>query len=611
MTKILVSQLQPGMILSRDVTARNGRFLLAKDTTIGPDQLRVLLIWGVAEVHVRDAQACQAASSEPCSPVSSDDLQVESLCAPDTAPGQQAGQSEKLGLAALARDLSPAPRDSTLQAQLDHLGQVHAFTLNALKQAAALGDFHIGLSSRDDPVKILDKTRLRIDGLVRFQASAFYLMNESLAKLSLVSCHPDSETCRLEDIYEAALFKGLVARTIWERCPLLVSCQDGTCFLLHLMHTASRVRGLFLGVLDPRDKKVPETVLSLLGNVLQNAASALESAELYAIFHRQNRELQSQVEARTAELKETVAKLEIEVGERREAQQNLARTLDNLALILNNVHDAIIIYRLDGRVADVNEMMLRMFSVTREQAMTLRIPRDISCPRRSGDVSLAEWNDVLSKGSTIFEWSVRHNGDDTAFPVEVFLRKIVWNGETAVLATMRDITKRKETERQLEFLALHDPLTELPNRKLFMDRVSHAMTRALRNNVKVAVLFMDLDGFKPVNDIHGHDAGDAVLKVIAARLSTTLRKSDTVARIGGDEFGAVIADLSDEEHHQAVLAKIRQAVQRPMNVKGHQVRLDCSVGVALFPGDGQDVDSLLKVADERMYEDKKAGKRGR
>lgn len=611
MPPIPVSQMRPGMILDQDVTARNGRFLLPKDTVIDHEHVRVLQTWGVEQAEVRDGTDHSREEHDPAFPgVVATPLQAEALKKQSLRT-----MSEKFragfSLTSLARGLPVAPSEATPQAELSHLRKIHAFTLHTLQQAASLGDFHIGLSSRDTPANILDKTRRRIEDLIQFEVSGFYLMNESPATLSPAACHPETANARLETGFESALSNGLVARTIWDKCPLLITHPNGDRFLLHLMHTASRVRGLFIGLLDPRDKQVPETVLSLLGNVLQNATSALESAELYAIFHRQNRELQSQVEARTAELKETVDKLEIEVGERREAQTNLARTLDNLALILNNVHDAIIIYRPDGRVADVNEKTLRMFSVTREQAMSMRMPMDISCPRRSGDTSLAEWKGVLDKGSTIFEWSVRSNGKDSAFPVEVFLRKIVWNGKTAVLATLRDITKRKETERQLEFLALHDPLTELPNRKLFMDRLSLAMALSQRNKTMVAVLFLDLDGFKPVNDTHGHDAGDAVLKVIAARLLDALRKSDTVARIGGDEFGVVIADLVDKRHHLAVATKIRQAVRRPMNIKGHQVSLDCSVGVAMFPGDGRDVDILLKLADERMYEDKKAGKRGR
>lgn len=611
MPRLPISQIRPGMILDRDVTARNGRFLLSKDTVIGPDHLRVLLTWGVEQAGIRLGDDLPPVQHDPAYP---DDgaipLQAAAL---EKTPLRTMSDKFRAGfsLTSLARGLPVAPSEATPQAELSHLRKIHAFTLHALQQAAALSDIHSGLSSRADSMTILDKTMHGIDGLIQFQAAAFFLMNESQAMLSLARCRPEAETARLDRYFESALCNGLVARSIWERQPLLATCPNGERFLLHLMHTASRVRGLFLGLLDPKDAHLPETVLSLLDNLLQSAASALESSELYAIFRRQNLELQSQVEARTAELKETVDRLEIEVSERREAQQGLARTLDNLALILDNVHDAIVIYRPDGRVLELNENMLRMFSVTREQALNLRIPNDISCPRRSGDVSLAEWKDVLGKGSVIFEWSVRRNGEDTAFPVEVFLRKIIWNGETAVLATLRDITARKETERQLEFLALHDPLTELPNRKLFLDRMSHAMSKALRDNTLVAVLFLDLNAFKPVNDIHGHDAGDAVLKVIAARLSAALRKSDTVARIGGDEFGAVIADMTTRKGHEAVVNKLHAAVRKPMNVKGHQVELDCSVGVALFPEDGRDVDTLLKLADERMYVDKKAGNRGR
>ncbi len=596
------THLQPGMTLADDVTARNGRFLLAKGTVLAREHLRVLWTWGVEAVLVlgggsHDAEGCLAPHCDV-------GLRAELLRVGWNGGGAWGEFAERNNLAALARDLSPEPESpQPVEMELERLRREHAFLRRALEQAASLCDLHADIGGRDDQRGILGKARRGIDALILFPASAFYLMNESLADLSPIDIHPRPESSRVQELFEVSLFQGLVARTIWEQGPLLVTHPCGDRYLLHLMSTAARVRGLFLGLLDPRDVRLPDAVVALLGNVLQNAASALESAELYAIFHRQNRELQSQVEKRTAQLKETVDRLEVEVGERRQVQRELARSLDNLALILNNVHDAIIIYRPEGEVLEVNEKVLRMFSITREQALAMSIPGDVTCPRRLEDGYFGEWSEVLSKERTIFEWTVRRM-DGSIFPVEVFLRKITWNGETAVLGTMRDITRRKETEHQLEFLALHDPLTELPNRKLFLDRLSQAMAAALRKQTSVAVLYLDLDGFKPVNDRHGHDAGDGVLKVVSARMRDALRKSDTVARIGGDEFGLVIADLLNPQDYQAVMAKIHDVVRRPMLVNGHKITLDCSIGTALFPDEGQDVDALIKLADERMYVEK-------
>ena len=158
-----------------------------------------------------------------------------------------------------------------------------------------------------------------------------------------------------------------------------------------------------------------------------------------------------------------------------------------------------------------------------------------------------------------------------------------------------------------ESLALTDPLTGLPNRRLLVDRVSMSLVRARRDQSAMAVLYLDLDGFKEVNDRLGHGAGDALLKMVAGRLSAAVREEDTVARLGGDEF-VIVLHLSGGADAGPVASKIIKAVSQPYDIEGQAVGITISAGVALYPVHGEDAETLMKSADLALYEAKRSGK---
>lgn len=164
-----------------------------------------------------------------------------------------------------------------------------------------------------------------------------------------------------------------------------------------------------------------------------------------------------------------------------------------------------------------------------------------------------------------------------------------------------DITKRKQAEQRLAHLATHDALTDLPNRTLFNIRLQLEMEHAVRNKNRLAVMLLDLDGFKGINDTLGHDAGDEVLRALARRLETVLRKSDTVARLGGDEFLVLVPELSSAEDAGTSAHKMMKVLAAPLLIKGQGVRLQGSLGIAIFPDDGADPETLTKYADMAMY----------
>jgi diguanylate cyclase (GGDEF)-like protein len=170
-----------------------------------------------------------------------------------------------------------------------------------------------------------------------------------------------------------------------------------------------------------------------------------------------------------------------------------------------------------------------------------------------------------------------------------------------------DAAQRREVQQQLAHQALHDVLTDLPNRALLTDRLDHSLRASLRQRSPLALMTVDLDRFKQVNDTYGHHVGDVTLQELAGRMRAVLRASDTVARMGGDEFSVLLPSIGDTENAVQIARKVVQAICEPCVVDGHTVTVGASVGVALFPLHGTDVDALLLAADTAMYAAKRAG----
>jgi diguanylate cyclase (GGDEF)-like protein len=180
----------------------------------------------------------------------------------------------------------------------------------------------------------------------------------------------------------------------------------------------------------------------------------------------------------------------------------------------------------------------------------------------------------------------------------------------SILGVSRDITERKKAEEQIQYLATHDLLTDLPSLRFAKDRLSLALNMARRYKKAVAVMFIDLDGFKDVNDTLGHDAGDYVLQQVAQRMLSCVRETDTVTRIGGDEFLIIATEINTPDNAAQIAEKVIHLASKPVIFKGQQVVVGASIGIALFPDDGKDMEQLIKKADEAMYRIKKAGKSG-
>jgi len=219
------------------------------------------------------------------------------------------------------------------------------------------------------------------------------------------------------------------------------------------------------------------------------------------------------------------------------------------------------------------------------------------------------WENILSGKTWRGEFHNKHK--DSTLYWELASISPITSSEgniTHFLAVKEDITERKNYEKKLLHQANFDSLTELPNRLLAMDRLAQALARAKRLQWRVALLFIDLDDFKKINDTLGHEVGDKHLKEIGKRLKSTVREADTVARLGGDEFLVIIADLSASDYTETVAQKVLDAISKPIEVDGHELYTTASIGITLYPDDGEESQVLLRNADAAMYRAKETGR---
>ena len=216
----------------------------------------------------------------------------------------------------------------------------------------------------------------------------------------------------------------------------------------------------------------------------------------------------------------------------------------------------------------------------------------------------------VDEASRTFMYRVRHkNGALTWF--ETTSRAILdpETGEVKeYVSVSRDVSERRQAEEQIEYQAYHDALTDLPNRLLFRDRLTMALAHAKRQQSPLAVMFLDLDRFKYVNDTLGHSLGDELLRAVANRLRAVLREGDTIARMGGDEFTVLLGDLNSPDDAAKIAQKLLDTIGHPLSVEGHELYVTPSIGIALYPGDGDTAEALLKNADSAMYRAKEAGR---
>jgi diguanylate cyclase (GGDEF)-like protein/PAS domain S-box-containing protein len=298
----------------------------------------------------------------------------------------------------------------------------------------------------------------------------------------------------------------------------------------------------------------------------------------------------------------------VDVSELKQAEDALRQSENDYHQLFENALDAILILSEDGlTILEANPRACRLFGYSRAELAGMAF-------RKLAEGALVEHPPPPSASSRRLTRSVeamlrRKSGEKLA--MEIVAARTTYRGSNAILSIQRDITERKKMLETIREMAFHDPLTGLPNRLLFNDRLSLALIQARRKGILAAILFLDLDGFKEVNDTFGHAAGDLVLKMVAERLRRLLRRGDTVARLGGDEFLVLLPELGGLADAERMAGKIRAKLNAPLDISDRRVQTGTSLGIALYPIHGGTAEELMRHADAAMYEDKAARKRSR
>ncbi len=298
----------------------------------------------------------------------------------------------------------------------------------------------------------------------------------------------------------------------------------------------------------------------------------------------------------------------VDVTEQLQLRKQAEQAIHVLNGVIDNVNNLIFYKNRDYVYMGCNQAFEKFIGRTREQIVGYTdfdfFPPEIAQHFRDLDAKIFDFNHRVVNP----QWVKYPDGSD------VFLHTITTpfydqNGEViGLVGNAVDLTTEKRLSDQLEQQALYDGLTEVANRTLFMRDLATLVAQSERHQSRFALLFIDLDGFKPVNDRFGHQYGDMVLKQVAQRIKQSIRKTDLVARLGGDEFAVLLADIQLPEEAEQLAQKLLESARSSVQFQGEEIQVSASIGVAVFPDDGQDSDRLLKLADDAMYVAKRKGK---
>jgi diguanylate cyclase (GGDEF)-like protein/PAS domain S-box-containing protein len=275
-----------------------------------------------------------------------------------------------------------------------------------------------------------------------------------------------------------------------------------------------------------------------------------------------------------------------------------------LARALASVANAIFMTDQTGKIIWANDAFVRLSGYSLDEIIQ-HTPAILKSGRQSSDFYAQLWQ-TIQAGKVWQGEVVDRRKDGSLYTVDEIITPLLneQGSVTHFIAIQHDITGRKQESDLARHLAYHDALTDLPNRANFLGLQEQAISHARRNNYMLATLFLDLDRFKPVNDTLGHHIGDQLLEAVAERMRTAVRQADTVARIGGDEFAILICNLEDTKVAIRLAQKLLDTLARPFVLRGHEIHISASIGISIYPADGEEPESLLIHADQAMYQAK-------
>lgn len=294
----------------------------------------------------------------------------------------------------------------------------------------------------------------------------------------------------------------------------------------------------------------------------------------------------------------------IDISDQKSAEENLRL----MARLFRDTEECIMVANAERNLIEVNKAFSKITGYSRDEVLGQN-PRFLKSGRHKPEFYAAVWEAINRTGHWRGEiWNQRKDGEIYASWITISSVMNEQNTVTHYVSISSDITTIKQHQQQLEYIAHYDALTGIPNRLLLADRLQHALAQTQRENKMMAVCYLDLDGFKPINDSFGHDTGDQVLVTVAKRILQTIRASDTLARLGGDEFVVLLLGLEQVEEGIHSLNRLMENIAQPIPIRQQQSTVTASIGVTVYPQDNQDPDTLLRHADQAMYVAKQLGK---
>jgi len=303
------------------------------------------------------------------------------------------------------------------------------------------------------------------------------------------------------------------------------------------------------------------------------------------------------------------ARTDLDIMDKMKAELVLVKgNADQLAQVLDDTSNEIfIIDDQNYKITQVNSAAMRNLGYSKNEIKGRGLYEFWE------DHSLLEFDvfaEALKNGDKIIQVfeAFQKRKDGTIYPVKVKMKRLTFRDNSALVAIVGDLTEFRQMESKMKRMAFFDPLTNLPNRNMINDRIQLALAHSDRNKQMFALLFLDMDDFKTVNDTLGHSVGDELLKQVAGRLTGLLRGEDTVARIGGDEFVVLLSGLKDSRYSTVLAERIIESLKPAFQIEKHEINSSFSIGIAVYPNDGNDVETLYKNADAAMYRAKQQGK---
>lgn len=300
---------------------------------------------------------------------------------------------------------------------------------------------------------------------------------------------------------------------------------------------------------------------------------------------------------------------QMDISLQKRAEDALKQSEERSRTIIDSITDAYYEVDLRGNLLLFNEAYLKLFGYRQEEMMGIGYKRYVE--KKQADIAFRAFSQVYKTGKPLsrMEWEIiNKNGEARQVELSVNLARDAQGKPKGFRGIMSDITARRKAEEAIRRQAFHDSLTNLANRILFNDRLTMAIKRAKRTQKMIAVMVLDLDYFKDVNDRWGHATGDLLLKKVADRLADEVRDTDTVARQGGDEFSIVLSSLNSIEDARQIAEKIVASFYQPFHLDSIEAYVTTSLGVAMYPDHGEEIDTLIKNADKAMYEAKNLGR---